>query len=76
MKHDGSAPHHRSPPVIALGLAACGGGGGGSARRGWRRRRDREDRHQVRPARPGPQGGADYTGMDVDVAKYVAKELG
>ena len=34
-------------------------------------------RHQVRPARPWPEESAsDYKGLDVDVARYVAKELG
>jgi glutamate transport system substrate-binding protein len=63
--------------VLALGLAACGdsakdggsgggGGGGGSFKIG------------IKFDQPGLglKKGSDYTGFDVDVAKYVAKELG
>ena len=46
-----------------------GGGSGGGRRRP-------QDRHQVRPARPGPEGRLEYTGFDVDVATYVANQLG
>ncbi|HET7280380.1 MAG TPA: glutamate ABC transporter substrate-binding protein [Dermatophilaceae bacterium] len=60
--------------AIALGLAACGnggnsgaGGGGGSK---WR--------VGIKFDQPGMglKEGAKYTGMDVDVATYIAKELG
>ena len=64
--------------VLALGLAACGdsgsdsgsdtgtGGGGGDFKVG------------IKFDQPGLglKEGSDYTGLDVDVAKYVAKELG
>jgi glutamate transport system substrate-binding protein len=62
--------------AIALGLAACGssdggsgagtGGGGGKVKIG------------IKFDQPGLglKKGSEYTGMDVDVAKYVAKELG
>jgi glutamate transport system substrate-binding protein len=62
--------------VLALSLAACGdsakdggsggGGGGGSFKIG------------IKFDQPGLglKEGNDYTGFDVDVAKYVAKELG
>ena len=61
--------------VLALALAACGdsakssgsgGGGGGSFKIG------------IKFDQPGLglKKGSDYTGLDVDVAKYVAKELG
>ncbi|MDR6861634.1 glutamate ABC transporter substrate-binding protein [Phycicoccus sp. 3266] len=61
--------------VLALALAACGdsakdggsgGGGGGGFKIG------------IKFDQPGLglKKGSDYTGLDVDVAKYVAKELG
>lgn len=62
--------------VVALGLTACGdsgdggdagsGGGGGSFKVG------------IKFDQPGLglKEGSDYTGLDVDVAKYIAKELG
>jgi len=61
--------------VLALALAACGdsakssgsgGGGGGSFKIG------------IKFDQPGlgQKQGSDYKGLDVDVAKYVAKELG
>ena len=62
--------------VLALGLAACGdsakdggtggGGGGGKFKIG------------IKFDQPGMglKAGSDYTGLDVDVATYVAKELG
>jgi glutamate transport system substrate-binding protein len=62
--------------VLALGLSACGdsgtetgtggGGGGGSFKVG------------IKFDQPGLglKEGSEYTGLDVDVAKYVAKELG
>jgi glutamate transport system substrate-binding protein len=62
--------------VLALALAACGdsakdggsggGGGGGAFKVG------------IKFDQPGLglKKGSDYTGFDVDVAKYVAKELG
>jgi glutamate transport system substrate-binding protein len=62
--------------VLALGLTACGdsaddggsggGGGGGSFKVG------------IKFDQPGLglKQGSDYTGLDVDVATYVAKELG
>ena len=54
---------------VALGLAACGGGAstatGGTVKIG------------IKFDQPGLglKSGADYTGMDVDLAKYLAKEL-
>ncbi len=53
----------------ALGLTGCGGGsstGGGTVKIG------------IKFDQPGLglKSGADYTGMDVDLAKYLAKELG
>lgn len=61
--------------VLALGLAACasdntgGGGGGGS---------DDSVTIGIKFDQPGVgfKDGATYTGFDVDVANYVAKELG
>jgi glutamate transport system substrate-binding protein len=65
--------------VLALGLAACGdsaddggsaggGGGGGGAK----------FKVGIKFDQPGMglKEGSDYTGLDVDVATYVAKELG
>ncbi len=59
--------------TAALGLAACGGGtsggsGGGSG----------AVKIGIKFDQPGLglKAGADYTGMDVDLAKYIAKELG
>lgn len=61
--------------VVALGLAACGssssgsgsatGGGGGTVKVG------------IKFDQPGLglKAGSDYTGFDVDLAKYIAKEL-
>ena len=62
--------------VVALGLTACGdsgdggdtgsGGGGGTFKVG------------IKFDQPGLglKEGSNYTGLDVDVATYVAKELG
>ena len=62
--------------VLALGLAACGdsakdggtGGGGGGEK----------FKIGIKFDQPGMglKAGSDYTGLDVDVATYVAKELG
>ena len=60
-----------SASILALGLAACGssgegGGGGGSVKVG------------IKFDQPGlgQKDGNEYTGFDVDVANYVADELG
>ena len=46
------------------------------SRRHRRRRRDRQGRHQVRPARASAsRSGSTYSGFDVDLANYIAKEL-
>jgi glutamate transport system substrate-binding protein len=63
--------------VLALGLAACGdsgkggsGGGGGGGGSTWK--------VGIKFDQPGLglKEGSKYTGFDVDVAKYVAKQLG
>src|SRR6476661_4356940 len=53
--------------VAAVGLAACGGGSGSG-----------DFKIGIKYDQPGMglKDGAKYTGFDVDVAKYVAKELG
>ena len=58
--------------VVALGLAACGGGGGNGAGGGS------AFKVGIKFDQPGLglKEGSDYKGFDVDVAKYVAKELG
>ena len=58
--------------VVALGLAACGGGGGNGAGGGG------AFKVGIKFDQPGLglKEGSDYKGLDVDVAKYVAKELG
>ena len=58
--------------VVALGLAACGGGGGNGAGGGG------AFKVGIKFDQPGLglKEGSDYKGFDVDVAKYVAKELG
>lgn len=63
--------------AIALGLAACGSGDGGSGADGTGGGGDKI-RIGIKFDQPGLglKKGNDYTGMDVDVAKYVAKELG
>ncbi len=62
--------------IMALGLAACGSsdGGSGSGTDGG----GEKIRIGIKFDQPGLglKKGNDYTGMDVDVAKYVAKELG
>jgi glutamate transport system substrate-binding protein len=62
--------------AIALGLAACGSsdGGSGTATDGG----GEKIRIGIKFDQPGLglKKGNDYTGMDVDVATYVAKELG
>lgn len=62
--------------AIALGLAACGSGDGGSGADGDGG--GEKLRIGIKFDQPGLglKKGNDYTGMDVDVAKYVAKELG
>ena len=59
--------------VVALGLAACGDSGGGESGSGGG-----GFKVGIKFDQPGLglKEGADYTGLDVDVAKYVAKELG
>jgi glutamate transport system substrate-binding protein len=64
--------------VVALGLAACGdsgngggsGGGGGGGGGSWK--------VGIKYDQPGLglKEGSKFTGFDVDVAKYVSKELG
>ena len=63
--------------VLALGLAACGSsdGGSGSATGGGGGEKFRIGIKFDQPGL-GLKKGNDYTGMDVDVAKYVAKALG
>ena len=58
--------------VVALGLAACGGGGGNGAGGGG------AFKVGIKFDQPGLglKEDSDYKGFDVDVAKYVAKELG
>ena len=58
--------------VVALGLAACGGGGGNGAGGGGAFKVG----IKFDPPGLGLKEGSDYKGFDVDVAKYVAKELG
>jgi glutamate transport system substrate-binding protein len=63
--------------TLALTLAACGsgsGGGGGGAGAGG----DGGLKIGIKFDQPGLglKKGTEYSGMDVDVAKYVAKELG
>jgi glutamate transport system substrate-binding protein len=60
--------------VVALGLAACGGGNGDSGGGGG----GGKFKIGIKFDQPGLglKEGSDYTGMDVDVAKYIAKELG
>ena len=59
--------------VVALGLAACGDSGGGESGSGGG-----GFKVGIKFDQPGLglKEGSDYTGLDVDVAKYVAKELG
>lgn len=58
--------------AVALSLTACGGGGGGSGSG------EGKIRIGIKFDQPGLgfQDGSNYTGFDVDVAKYVANELG
>ncbi|MFC7594097.1 glutamate ABC transporter substrate-binding protein [Terrabacter sp. GCM10028922] len=60
--------------TLALTLAACGSGGGGGAGAGG----DGGLKIGIKFDQPGLslKKGNEYAGMDVDVAKYVAKELG
>ena len=59
--------------VVALGLTACGGGDGGDSGSGGGK-----FKVGIKFDQPGLglKEGSDYTGLDVDVAKYIAKELG
>ena len=59
--------------VVALGLTACGGGDGGDSGSGGGK-----FKVGIKFDQPGLglKEGSDYTGFDVDVAKYIAKELG
>ncbi len=61
--------------AIALTLAACGSGDGGS---GGGAGGGQKLKIGIKFDQPGLglKKGSDYTGMDVDVAKYVAKKLG
>jgi glutamate transport system substrate-binding protein len=61
--------------VIALGLAACGSGDGGTGGTGGAGTKLKIGIKFDQPGL-GLKKGTDYTGLDVDVAKYVAKELG
>ncbi len=63
--------------TAALGLAACGGGGATSATTGTGGGGGTV-KIGIKFDQPGMglKQGSDYTGMDVDIAKYVAKELG
>lgn len=67
--------------VMALGLAACGDGGGdagGSGDGGGGAEGGGGVKIGIKFDQPGLglKEGSDYTGFDVDVATYVAKELG
>ncbi|ANY08419.1 glutamate ABC transporter substrate-binding protein [Pseudonocardia sp. HH130630-07] len=67
--------------VAALTLSACGGGGGGADDAPLPERAQSEQRLTVgikfdQPALGLRQPDGSYAGFDVDVAKYVAKELG
>jgi glutamate transport system substrate-binding protein len=66
--------------VIGLGLSACGSdsgnGGGGSASGGGGGGGGIKIGIKFDQPGLGLKQGNDYTGMDVDVAKYVAKQLG
>ena len=59
--------------VVALGLTACGDSGGGESGSGGG-----GFKVGIKFDQPGLglKEGSDYTGLDVDVAKYIAKELG
>jgi glutamate transport system substrate-binding protein len=57
--------------VVALGLAACGDSGGGSGSGGNFKVGIKFDQPGL-----GLKQGTEYKGLDVDVAKYIAKELG
>ena len=61
--------------AAAIGLAACGGGTGGTATTGGGGGAVKIGIKFDQPGL-GLKAGADYTGMDVEVAKYIAKELG
>lgn len=61
--------------VAALGLAACGGGTGGTTSGGGSGGAVKIGIKFDQPGL-GLKEGAGYTGFDVEVAKYVAKELG
>jgi glutamate transport system substrate-binding protein len=70
-----------SAAVVAAGLilAACGGGSGGSTNVVSKAKNDRKLTIGIKFDQPGvglkTQDGK-YTGFDVDVARYVAKQLG
>jgi glutamate transport system substrate-binding protein len=61
--------------VIALGLAACGSGDGGTGGTGGAGTKLKIGIKFDQPGL-GLKKGTDYTGLDVEVAKYVAKALG
>lgn len=64
--------------VLALGLAACGDSGGDSGGDGGGATEGKKLKIGIKIDQPGLglKEGSKYTGFDVDVAKYVAKELG
>lgn len=62
--------------AIALGLAACGSSDGGSGSTGDGGGTKLKIGIKFDQPGLGLKKGSEYTGLDVDVAKYVAKELG
>ncbi len=64
--------------VIALGLSACGGDSGGSGGSGGSGSSGGTAKIGIKFDQPGLgiKSGATYSGFDVDVANYVAKDLG
>ena len=57
--------------VATIGLAACGGGGSGAVGSGPIKVGIKFDQPNM-----GQKDGSEYKGFDVDVARYVAKQLG
>jgi glutamate transport system substrate-binding protein len=64
--------------AIALGLTACGSDDGGSGAGGTGDAAGKGLKIGIKFDQPGLglKQGSDFTGMDVDVATYIAKELG
>ena len=64
--------------LLALSLAACGGDGGGGGGVGGDPGEGGPVTIGIKFDQPGlgQQEGSNYTGFDVEVARYVAKELG